>query len=78
MKFIVHYLARTPVKDLHFEIVSNDPVTAQTLDSLRDALAHDATRKTGRTHYEAFTAADIVIANIIPIPSGEPTLVAGS
>jgi hypothetical protein len=72
MKFIIHFIVRTAIKNLHFDIVSHDPVSYELLPSLRQQCAQYAQRKgvfiTTRESASPITADDIVIANIIPIP----------
>ncbi|MFL6416123.1 MAG: hypothetical protein ACJ74Y_10715 [Bryobacteraceae bacterium] len=82
MHFIIHYLVRGPVKDLHFDYVSDQPVTRANLDSFYEALARDAHQKTGaliRNGQAVPIRSDaIIVANIIPIPSGESYQIGGS
>jgi hypothetical protein len=74
MTFLIHYLVRTAVTPIDFDIVSDGPITAASIPSLRVALARDAGLKLVRD----IPASDIVIANIIPIPYGEPKQQGGS
>jgi hypothetical protein len=75
MTFMIHYLVRTAVAPLHFNITSSSPVSRASLDSLYVALARDATLKTGR----AIAPDEIVVANIIPMPdAAEPKQIGGS
>jgi hypothetical protein len=82
MHFIIHYLVRGPVKDLHFDYVSDQPVTRANLDSFYEALARDAQQKTGALIRNGqavpITSDAIIVANIIPIPSGESNQIGGS
>jgi hypothetical protein len=70
VSFIIHYLVRTALMPIHLNVVCYDPVSRKTLDSLYEVLARDATVKIGRVVSDD----QIVIANIIPIPSGEPAV----
>jgi hypothetical protein len=74
VSFLIHYLVRTAVTPLHFDIVSSSPVSTRSLDSLRVALASDASQKSGRQVFPD----DIIIANIIPLPDGEPKQIGGA
>jgi len=74
MTFLIHYLVRTAVTPIDFDIVSDSPVSAASIPSLRVALARDA----GMKLVCDVPASAIVIANIIPIPDGEPKQIGGS
>lgn len=79
MTFLIHYIVKTRLKDIHFDIVSSSPVSKSSLPSLRAALAKEANLKVAGPTAEFFPE-DIVIANIIPMPDrdAEPKQIGGS
>lgn len=78
MKFIIHFYARGVVGHLPFDFISDDVPTAKNLDSLRAMCAEHARASTFSPTGRVITARDIVIANIIPIPSGEAAQIGGA
>jgi len=77
VKFIIHFIVRTAIKNHHFDLVWSAPVSEKQLRSIRQACANHATQKMNRAVSDFFTPDDIVIANIIPIPSGDEPVQAG-
>jgi hypothetical protein len=73
MKFLVHYIVRSPIKDLNFDLVWDGPVSARDLGDLRDVCTSDAIKKGARP-----TVQEIILAGIFPIPDGEPIQRGGS
>jgi hypothetical protein len=70
MKFLIHYLVRTPLTPLHFDIVTELQPSAANLDHLRAFLAENAIHESA-AGARPFDRDDIIIANIIPLPDGD-------
>lgn len=80
MNWLIHYIVRTQFAQLNFDFVWTGPVTVKDLNDIRGICAEEAMKSGVRPRGTAIQvfAEDVVLANIIPLASGEPKQIGGS